>query len=324
LLAFISHSHEDQSAYSSLCLALDSVSVPCWDVAQLVPGLSLAEQLRRAVELCDVCVFLATRTSIQSKWCLAELGAFWGAGKRVIVYLADPEVKESELPPQLQGNLWTKDARQLVNAVKHAFNESAAQLTNKTIELRTRDQLPKLSEDAAQAKAITLVGASLVSVVISCQTFFQNCLKRGCKLRFVVLDPNCTAVETWNLRTESCVVRQDIERVMINFRLLGQYVQQENQLDIRLLRTIPSYSIISVYLSIQTNIRHGWSWNCMSTNAVLVNVAICSFRKEPIPIGTVTSFQRWTKSAMVLVFGKDNQASRCCVVTGLRERISRT
>jgi len=246
LSAFISHSHEDQAAYSSLCPALDGARVPRWDVTQLFPGQPLAEQLRRAIEHCDVCIFLATRRSLQSTWCLAELGAFWGAGKRVIVYLADPEVKESELPPQLQGNLWTKDARQLVNAIKQVLNESAAQLTNVPIELRTRDQLPKLSEDAGQATEITLVGASLVSVVISCQTFFQNSLKRGCKLRFVVLDPNCAAIETWNLRTASSVVKQDIERVMINFRLLTQYVQQENQLDIRLLPTFPPYSAICV------------------------------------------------------------------------------
>ena len=246
--AFISHSHEDQSAYSSLRLALDGSGVPRWDVSQLSPGHSLAEQLRCAIEHCDVCIFLATRRSLQSKWCLAELGAFWGAGKRVMVYLADPEVKEADLPPQFQGDLWTADAEQLVSAIKEVLNKSARQIANTAIELRTRDRLPNLHEQAGQASEITLIGASLVSLVISCQTFFQYSLKRGCKLRFVVLDPNCTAVEAWNLRTESGsgVVKHDIERVMINFRLLAQYAHQDNQLDIRLLPTFPPYSIICV------------------------------------------------------------------------------
>src|SRR5262249_6401196 len=148
----------------------------------------------------------------------AELGAFWGAGKPVIVYLADRKIKGAELPPQFHGDLWIEDTGQLVNTIKEMLKERAAQLTNTAIELRTRDQLPKLPEDAREATEITLVGVSLVSVVMSCQTFFENSLQRGCKLRFVLLDPNCMAVKTWDLRTRSPITKQDIERVMMNFR----------------------------------------------------------------------------------------------------------
>jgi hypothetical protein len=116
--AFISHSHKDKAAYSALCLALDSSGVSRWDVSKLALGQSLAEGLSDAIEQCHVCVFLATPRSLESKWCLAELGAFWGAGKRVILYLADPAVDESDLPPQFRGNLWTADALELVEAIK--------------------------------------------------------------------------------------------------------------------------------------------------------------------------------------------------------------
>lgn len=115
---FISYSANDRASYSSLCLALDSTGVSRWDVTNLDVGQSLAEGLRIAIKECSICIFLATKSSLKSKWCLAELGAFWGAGKKVIIYLADPEVDESELPPQFRGNLWTSDAIELVNTIK--------------------------------------------------------------------------------------------------------------------------------------------------------------------------------------------------------------
>jgi len=90
----------------------------------------LAEGLRVAIEECHVCIFLATARSLESRWCLAELGAFWGAGKKVIIYLADPEVDESELPPQFRGNLWTANAMQLVEAVKETDTGRVRKTTN--------------------------------------------------------------------------------------------------------------------------------------------------------------------------------------------------
>ena len=96
---FISHCHKDKAVYSALCQALDNSGVSRWDVSKLAVGKPLADGLRDAIESCDDCVFVATPRSLESRWCLAELGAFWGAGKRVILFIADPEVSAQELPP---------------------------------------------------------------------------------------------------------------------------------------------------------------------------------------------------------------------------------
>lgn len=120
---FISYSQKDEAMYSALCLALDGAKIKRWDVSSLNAGDSLADQLRNAIEICDVCVFLATKRSIESQWCLAELGAFWGAGKTVIGYIADPELKKSELPPQFKGNLWTANAGKLVKSIRSSYEE---------------------------------------------------------------------------------------------------------------------------------------------------------------------------------------------------------
>jgi hypothetical protein len=49
---------------------------------------------------------------------MAELGAFWGAGKQVLVFLADPDVPKTELPVQFQETLWTQDAGKVLATLK--------------------------------------------------------------------------------------------------------------------------------------------------------------------------------------------------------------
>jgi len=71
-----------------------------------------------AIQESEGCVFIATRGSIDAKWCLAEVGAFWGASKLVIVYKAEPGVKEKDFPPQFRENLWTDDPTRVIRAIK--------------------------------------------------------------------------------------------------------------------------------------------------------------------------------------------------------------
>ena len=98
---FVSHSQQDEAVYSNFCLALDGSGTKRWDPATMAVGQSLADQLRKAIQICDACVFLATKRSVTSQWCMAELGAFWGAGKQVIVFLSDPDINDAQLPVQI-------------------------------------------------------------------------------------------------------------------------------------------------------------------------------------------------------------------------------
>ena len=61
---------------------LDHRGIERWDVDSMEPGAHVGEQLRTAINACDLCVFLATTTSLRAEWCYAELGAFWGQGKK--------------------------------------------------------------------------------------------------------------------------------------------------------------------------------------------------------------------------------------------------
>ena len=111
---FISHSFKDEAVYSTLCLALDAAGVTRWDPTSMALGDSLSEQLQRAIHTCEVCIFVATRRSIESPWCLAELGAFWGSGKKVLMFMADPDLADSTLPPQFKGTLRADTAARLM------------------------------------------------------------------------------------------------------------------------------------------------------------------------------------------------------------------
>ncbi|MGW6935302.1 TIR domain-containing protein [Lentzea sp. NPDC054927] len=109
MTAFISHSFDNKPEFENVTEWLDQLNVPYWRPAEIKTGsASLRDQLRAAVQTCSVCVFIATHASVKSSWCGAELGAFWGAGTPIIVYLADSSLPEKHLPPILQGDAWER------------------------------------------------------------------------------------------------------------------------------------------------------------------------------------------------------------------------
>ena len=124
MAAFISHSQKDKKTYTTLRAALLGQNVACWDPTEMDAGSSLRDQLREAILRCDVCVFLATKNSVDSDWCMAEVGAFWGSGKRVIVFITDDDLDETHVPPQLQGDLRAEDFDSLVRSAKKVIFEA--------------------------------------------------------------------------------------------------------------------------------------------------------------------------------------------------------
>jgi hypothetical protein len=116
--AYISYSDVDNGPFTMLLDGLQSQGVKVWDRASMGAGESRRDQLRKAISECDVCVFLATQNSIKSDWCKAEVGAFWGAGKGVIVFMVGTDVEASMLPPQLQEDIRHDNFRYVIRDVK--------------------------------------------------------------------------------------------------------------------------------------------------------------------------------------------------------------
>jgi CheY-like chemotaxis protein len=128
MTAFISHSFENKPEFENVTDALDARSIAYWNPAEIRPGGSLREQLHAAVERCDLCIFIATRKSVESSWCGAELGAFWGAGKPIIVYLAEASLKDDELPQIVQGDVWERRIAKIADRAKEIVGQASEAL----------------------------------------------------------------------------------------------------------------------------------------------------------------------------------------------------
>ncbi len=115
---FISYSFADENKFDDICYALGNRQIAYWNTKEIAAGEELRDKLRSAIQGCGVCVFVATKNSLASEWCKAEVGAFWGAGKPVIVYLADDNLDHDQLPPQFKADLWADKTRDVVNAVE--------------------------------------------------------------------------------------------------------------------------------------------------------------------------------------------------------------
>jgi hypothetical protein len=115
---FISHSHRDQKVYQMVSNALKERGINAWDVKSLQVGQNVAEQLRQGIDSCEACIFLASKNSLGSGWCTAEMGAFWGAGKRVLIFAANPTMDKNTIPDQFRSELWTSDLDQLFQSLE--------------------------------------------------------------------------------------------------------------------------------------------------------------------------------------------------------------
>ena len=127
MAVFISHSFDNKPEFDNIADALSQAKVPYWNPAEVKPGSSLRDQLREAVDDCDVCVLVATHRALESSWCGAELGAFWGARKPVIVNLAESSLKNDELPPIVQGDVWERKISRVVARAGELIDEAKAE-----------------------------------------------------------------------------------------------------------------------------------------------------------------------------------------------------
>ena len=123
---FISHSFDKEANFLNVADPLAAAGIPYWNPGTDVkPGGSLRDQLRQAIAECCVCIFVATRSALASDWCASELGAFWGAGKPIIVYMADPSLTEGDLPDIVRGDVYEEVISKVVAAAGEVVKNSS-------------------------------------------------------------------------------------------------------------------------------------------------------------------------------------------------------
>jgi hypothetical protein len=116
---FISHKTGDPH-FDELRAAIESClpDVQCWDPGGIAAGATLQEALSDAIGACSICVFIATKASLISGWCQAELGAFWGLQRPVLVYLPNGDLTDADLPVQFRHQLWAGTIDKVIKSIR--------------------------------------------------------------------------------------------------------------------------------------------------------------------------------------------------------------
>ncbi len=107
-------------------------------------------------------IFLRFSVAGYTSWCGAELGAFWGAGKPIVVYLAEASLKEDELPQIVQGDVWERRISKIADRAKEISDQTsiaidARQLQrDSSVAQLTVEQLEKMIVGAVSLAAATI------------------------------------------------------------------------------------------------------------------------------------------------------------------------
>lgn len=87
---FLSHSSKDARTVGDLITFLKTQEVDLKvDQEVLAPSCPIGDTLRSEINLSHGCLWVATKDSVASSWCPVEVGAFWGAGKPIIIFNPD-------------------------------------------------------------------------------------------------------------------------------------------------------------------------------------------------------------------------------------------
>lgn len=159
---FISHSFTDKDQFDNIADAFEGGNIPYWKPSEIAAGAPLSDQLRDAISRSRACVFIATKNSVDSAWCNAELGAFWGAGKPVLIFVADTSLRIEKLPRQFQGHYLEKRIAKLVQACKERLTEHEAQVPGS-------EALPasETSANISRADLVELIESAIDRVTIT-------------------------------------------------------------------------------------------------------------------------------------------------------------
>lgn len=115
-------------------------------------------------------------------------------------------------------------------------------------QLRTRNELPSVETQAAYASEICIIAISATSVLAQNLHFFEKKVKSSCKLRVILLNPDSSSLQTFNLLDGGYTAKSDIERTL---RLLKEHARIEwakDKCEIRLSKVFLPFSMFAVDL----------------------------------------------------------------------------
>ncbi len=95
---FISYSKTDAYIAQTLAQDLEAHSLSAWWDASLVPGDMFSQEIMRELDRAKIVIVIWTKTSVDSKWVVAEASRALETGKLIPVRSNDLDINEIPLP----------------------------------------------------------------------------------------------------------------------------------------------------------------------------------------------------------------------------------
>lgn len=144
-----------------------------------------------------------------------------------------------------------------ISALKSEYHtgELLRRLTASTGEqLQDRSGLLPVREFAQAASEISFLGVSGISVLLNDLGFFERKIKEGCKLRFILLDPDSPALQTWNLLTKVTTTESDIKTALEFLKGLMRMERAKGKCEVRLSKVYPPFALLISDISKNTGL----------------------------------------------------------------------
>jgi len=84
--------------------------------------------------------------------------------------------------------------------------------------LRRRGDTHFLEEYGGNASEICIIAVSGISLAMRHLSFFESRINDGCKIRIILLDPNCPSLQVWNLMMKVSTTASDIKSSLEVFK----------------------------------------------------------------------------------------------------------
>jgi hypothetical protein len=254
---FISYPYESKSTMIRLrdYLTGRGFSSIFRDDRRISPGEVISNQLRDAFVDSDCCIFLLTKYSQQSAWCMQEIGAFWGAGKPIIVYRTDRSLK---VPPLFSSDRLANTQEEVyhgLSKLEKIIRDGVAPVDNVVQNVFPHAESGDFREFVKKlipcTKRIRLIGAALD--IFADPDFKQKVMERAasghCELEIYLADPRSPAVETRLIEEELGDPKPGVGRTGIINRVqdlvrMWEARRSPPNINIRLFANYPTFALL--------------------------------------------------------------------------------
>jgi hypothetical protein len=128
---FLSYPSESKNIAELLKFYLKAEGIePTWyDRDEIIASQNIQEQIKKGIKESACCVFLLNDYSVKSTWCMAEVGAFWGADKPIIVYPIEPRCN---IPDYLSNLRRAEKNEEVLKSCKEIIEKASKEETSES------------------------------------------------------------------------------------------------------------------------------------------------------------------------------------------------